>query len=191
MDHLSIRTKGRDALQQPKGGREKKLNDYAKSVADIDTRIEELQRRIEEEKRAKERIVHEIKAKVKSTTAVDYIPSKKAERPKSSSGYSGGYTPTPIAVLKAEKANAKEKQKENERQRDKMKEAMVEEKIKQRAASKSRPKIKFDETLSIEELFDDDVCGLFFENSIDFMYFVIFVIIAHSRCRMWSVALES
>uniref|UniRef100_F1KRW3 RNA exonuclease 1 n=1 Tax=Ascaris suum TaxID=6253 RepID=F1KRW3_ASCSU len=164
--------------EQPKGGREKKLNDYAKSVADIDTRIEELQRRIEEEKRAKERIVHEIKAKVKSTTAVDYIPSKKndryKERPKSSSGYSGGYTPTPIAVLKAEKASAKEKQKENERQRDKVKEAMAEEKIKQRAASKvkktassssvestssarqSRPKTKFEETLSIEELFDDD-----------------------------------
>lgn len=91
-------------------------------------------------------------------------------------------------MLKAEKASAKEKQKENERQRDKVKEAMAEEKIKQRAASKvkktassssvestssarqSRPKTKFEETLSIEELFDDDVGGLFFENSVDFIY---------------------
>ncbi|KHN79561.1 hypothetical protein Tcan_17289 [Toxocara canis] len=165
--------------EQPKRAPEKKLNDYAKSVADIDTRIEELQRRIEEERRAKQRIVHEIKAKVKSTAIADYVPTKKAAtderyKSKSSSGYSGGYTPTPIAVLKAGKANAEEKQKENERQKGKDKEAVEEGKQKHRMTTRtkkapsssstestsstrhSRPKVKLGETLSIEELFEDE-----------------------------------
>lgn len=44
------------------------LNDYAKSVADIDTRIEELQRKIEIERQQKEKIVHDIRALVKPPT---------------------------------------------------------------------------------------------------------------------------
>lgn len=47
------------------------LNDYAKSVADIDTRIEELQRRIEIERQQKEKIVHDIRALVKPPAAVN------------------------------------------------------------------------------------------------------------------------
>lgn len=49
------------------------LNDCAKSVADIDTRIEELQRKIEIERLQKEKIVHDIRALVKpSATANSY-----------------------------------------------------------------------------------------------------------------------
>ncbi|VDN06347.1 unnamed protein product [Thelazia callipaeda] len=44
---------------------EMSLNDYAKSVADIDTRIEKLQRKIEIERKQKEKIVHDIRALVK------------------------------------------------------------------------------------------------------------------------------
>lgn len=47
------------------------LNDYAKSVADIDTRIEELQRRIEIERQQKEKIVHNIRALVKPPATVN------------------------------------------------------------------------------------------------------------------------
>ncbi|VDN85440.1 unnamed protein product [Brugia pahangi] len=47
------------------------LNDYAKSVADIDTRIEELQRKIEIERQQKEKIVHDIRALVKPSASVN------------------------------------------------------------------------------------------------------------------------
>lgn len=56
---------------QPTKFSEMSLNDFAKSVADIDTRIEELQRRIEIERRQKEKIVHDIRALVKPSAAVD------------------------------------------------------------------------------------------------------------------------
>ncbi|VDK57476.1 unnamed protein product [Gongylonema pulchrum] len=51
------------------------LNEVAKSVADIDTRIEELQRRIEMERRQKEKIVHNIRALVKPSTSTDADPA--------------------------------------------------------------------------------------------------------------------
>ncbi|VDO47928.1 unnamed protein product [Onchocerca flexuosa] len=58
---------------------EMSLNDYAKSVADIDTRIEELQRKIEIERQQKEKIVHDIRTLVKPSAAVnsDSLTAKK------------------------------------------------------------------------------------------------------------------
>ena len=52
-----------------------KLHDYVKSVAVLDTRIEELQRALEKQKREKEKMISEFKAKAKN--GVDYVPTKK------------------------------------------------------------------------------------------------------------------
>ncbi|MCP9261487.1 RNA exonuclease 1-like protein [Dirofilaria immitis] len=95
---------------------EMSLNDYAKSVADIDTRIEELQRKIEIERQQKEKIVHDIRALVKSPAAVnsDSLVAEKhsSSNSKSRLTYTGGYTPTPIALLKSvEKAKNEARQK--------------------------------------------------------------------------------
>ncbi|VBB27493.1 unnamed protein product [Acanthocheilonema viteae] len=87
---------------------EMSLNDYAKSVADIDTRIEELQRKIEIERQQKEKIVHDIRALVK--------PPAVGSNSKSKLTYTGGYTPTPIALLKSvEKAKNEARQKKKSR----------------------------------------------------------------------------
>uniref|UniRef100_A0A158PMQ5 Putative rnase h (inferred by orthology to a S. mansoni protein) n=1 Tax=Anisakis simplex TaxID=6269 RepID=A0A158PMQ5_ANISI len=148
------------------------LNDHAKSVADIDTRIQELQRQLEEEKRIRERVVDEIKAKVKH----EYVPTTKKDEhhaaPSSSSqhvqhqnhrssvskskSYSGGYTPTPLAVLKAEKANAKEKRQENERTKDinEDREKLENGRSKDRERAKekeARKKMRLDEKRSLKQ----------------------------------------
>ncbi|KAK6103170.1 Exonuclease family protein [Brugia pahangi] len=102
------------------------LNDYAKSVADIDTRIEELQRKIEIERQQKEKIVHDIRALVKPSASVnsDSLAARKHSGSKSRSKltYTGGYTPTPIALLKSvEKAKIEAEQKKNSEENDNQK----------------------------------------------------------------------
>uniref|UniRef100_A0A8R1XL14 Exonuclease domain-containing protein n=1 Tax=Onchocerca volvulus TaxID=6282 RepID=A0A8R1XL14_ONCVO len=99
---------------------EMSLNDYAKSVADIDTRIEELQRKIEIERQQKEKIVHDIRTLVKPPAAVnsDSLAAKKhsSSNAKSKLTYAGSYTPTPIALLKSvEKAKNEAVQKKKSR----------------------------------------------------------------------------
>ncbi|VDO07158.1 exonuclease family protein [Brugia malayi] len=165
------------------------LNDYAKSVADIDTRIEELQRKIEIERQQKEKIVHDIRALVKPSASVnsDSLAARKHSGSKSRSKltYTGGYTPTPIALLKSvEKAKIEAEQKknpeENDNQKDvanlkskvkggKMKDKSKRIKVKKvenveaskqqstKGKSQSVAKKKLNEQLSIEDLFETDV----------------------------------
>ncbi|KAK6103169.1 Exonuclease family protein [Brugia pahangi] len=165
------------------------LNDYAKSVADIDTRIEELQRKIEIERQQKEKIVHDIRALVKPSASVnsDSLAARKHSGSKSRSKltYTGGYTPTPIALLKSvEKAKIEAEQKknseENDNQKDvtnlkskvkggKMKDKSKSVKVKKvenveaskqqstKGKSQSVAKKKLNEQLSIEDLFETDV----------------------------------
>ncbi|EJD76039.1 exonuclease [Loa loa] len=111
---------------------EMSLNDYAKSVADIDTRIEELQRKIEIERQQKEKIVHDIRALVKPPAAVnsDSLTPKKHSglNSKSKLTYTGGYTPTPIALLKSvqkAKNEARQKKKSKTEESDNEKEDVV------------------------------------------------------------------
>ncbi|VDK84123.1 unnamed protein product [Litomosoides sigmodontis] len=99
---------------------EMSLNDYAKSVADIDTRIEELQRKIEIERQQKEKIVHDIRALVKPPTLTNSNPQAvtkhSGSNSKSKQTYTGGYTPTPIALLKSvEKAKNEARQRKKSR----------------------------------------------------------------------------
>ncbi|CAG9534440.1 unnamed protein product [Cercopithifilaria johnstoni] len=99
---------------------EMSLNDYAKSVADIDTRIEELQRKIEIERQQKEKIVHDIRALVKPPAVNSDSPAARKHSDSNSKSklatYTGGYTPTPIALLKSvEKAKNEARQKKKTR----------------------------------------------------------------------------
>lgn len=151
-----------ELMQTPKHLRAKKLNDYVKSVADIDTRIEELQKAIEREKKEKEKIVHEFRATVKPSSSTEYMPIKKSVLKKSdehascptfaqttrSGSYSGGYIPTPIAVLKSS-AKKKEKIRKESEKDGSGSDSTV-------AAKPLRPKIKPDKCVSIEDLFEDD-----------------------------------
>ncbi|EJW86988.1 hypothetical protein WUBG_02101 [Wuchereria bancrofti] len=170
---------------------EMSLNDYAKSVADIDTRIEELQRKIEIERQQKEKIVHDIRALVKPPASVnsDSLAARKHSGSKSKSKltYTGGYTPTPIALLKSvEKAKIEAEQKkksgieENDNEKDvanlknkakggKIKDKSKNVKVKKvenvegskrqstKGKSQSVAKKKLNEQLSIEDLFETDV----------------------------------
>ncbi|VDD90975.1 unnamed protein product [Enterobius vermicularis] len=131
--------------------KEMKLHDYVKSVAVLDTRIEELQRALEKQKREKEKMISEFKAKAKN--GVDYVPSKKCtskDQKKQSSttsrlpAYAGGYTPTPIAVLKSKA------EKKNKALSDVTEDGSLPPKVKS-----GKPKEELEKRLSIEDLFDE------------------------------------
>lgn len=132
--------------------KEMKLHDYVKSVAVLDTRIEELQRALEKEKREKEKMISEFKAKAKN--GVDYVPSKKTiskEQKKQLNAtsklpaYAGGYTPTPIAVLKS-KAEKKNKRVSENAEDDELPSTSKSVKVKE----------KLEKRLSIEDLFEEE-----------------------------------
>ncbi|MFH4976927.1 hypothetical protein AB6A40_003636 [Gnathostoma spinigerum] len=98
-------------MEKNKPNRGKNLNDYAKSVADIDSRIEELKRRLEQEEKSKEKIVNEFKSTLHLPKSGEYFPTTKpvlehrvrtkSYSSRSASSYTGGYTPTPISLLKS------------------------------------------------------------------------------------------
>ncbi|VDN88917.1 unnamed protein product, partial [Brugia pahangi] len=171
-----------------------------------------LQRKIEIERQQKEKIVHDIRALVKPSASVnsDSLAARKHSVScyiQSKLTYTGGYTPTPIALLKSvEKAKIEAEQKknseENDNQKDvtnlkskvkggKMKDKSKSVKVKKvenveaskqqstKGKSQSVAKKKLNEQLSIEDLFETDVCLFIFA-----LYLFSLLLLYPTRCLL-------